>query len=73
MCFVAKDVKNTFLIVEQNIVCQSCVFEAIVDQKRRDSNIEGKNEGTYAVICVGMGRANVMGKQCCVKYYPYSL
>ena len=57
-------------IVEKIIVCESCLFEATVVETRRDSNVEGRDGHIYAVVCVGMGTANLLGERCCVKYCP---
>ena len=70
MCCVAKEEKKILSVVEKIIVCKSCAFEAMCVETRKDSNVEGRDGETYAVVCAGMGIASLLGERCCVKYCP---
>ena len=70
MCCMAKEDKKVLFLVEKIMVSISCMFGMIVVVTRRDSwNIKRWDKEIYSNVCVEMGVANLLGEQCCVKYY----
>lgn len=68
VCCIEKKEKKILSMVEKIRVCTSCVFGTIIVETRRGSNVKRRDEGVYAVLCIGMGVANLLSERCCKKY-----
>lgn len=52
----------------KEVVRKSHEIELLVMATRGESSAERRDKETYAVVCVGIGVANLLSGQCCVKY-----
>lgn len=57
------------LIMNEVVVRKSHVCEPLAMKPRGKSSIKRRGKEIYAVVCVGMGAANLLSGQCCVNYY----
>ena len=58
------------LIMKKVFVRKSHVFELLAMETRGETSTERRGKKIYAVFFVGLGVAKLLGKRCCVKYYP---
>ena len=58
------------LIMKEACVRKSHVFELLAMETRGETSTERRGKKIYAVFFVGLGVGKLLGKRCCVKYYP---